>query len=392
MRKVYLDHSATTPVRREVAEKMWTYLTDKWGNPSSIHGVGREAKKGIEKAREKIAALLGAEAREIVFTGGGTEADNHAIIGTAAALGGRKGRHIITSSIEHHAVLDTCEYLEKDGFEVTYLPVTREGVVRIEDLKSALRKDTILVSIMHANNEVGTIQPVEDIGRICKERGILFHIDAVQSFGKIPVDVQDLNVDLLSISAHKIYGPKGIGCLYIRRGVKIDNFAHGGAQERGRRPGTENVAGIVGFAKAAELAVAEMETEAARQEKLRDKLIKGLQERLEDVELNGHPGHLRLCNNVNMSFKYVEGESLLLSLDMSGVAASSGSACSSGSLDPSHVLTAMGLPLEYALGSVRMTLGRDNTEEDVDYVLDVLPDIVKRLRNMSPFYKTQAMV
>jgi len=390
MRKVYLDHSATTPVRREVAEEMWRYLTEIWGNPSSIHSWGREAKKGVEEARETIAELIGASPREIVFTSGGTEADNFAIIGSAYA-NQKKGKHIITSSIEHHAVLDACKFLEKQGFEVTYLPVSPEGLIRVEDFVEALRDDTILVSIMHVNNEVGTIQPVEEIGRICREKGILFHTDAVQSFGKIPVNVDVLNADLVSISAHKIYGPKGVGCLYIRRGTKIQKFTHGGGQERGRRPGTENVAGIIGFGKAAELAVKEMDKEAERLLKLRDKLANGIQEKISDVKLNGHPTK-RLYNNVNISFRYVEGEALLLSLDMKGIAASSGSACSSGSLDPSHVLLAMGLPHEIAHGSIRMTLGRDNTEEDIEYVLEVLPEIVERLRAMSPLYESKASV
>ncbi|KUK11075.1 MAG: Cysteine desulfurase [Clostridia bacterium 41_269] len=298
----------------------------------------------------------------------------------------KKGKHIITSSIEHHAVLDACKFLEKQGFEVTYLPVTPEGIVRVEDFKEALREDTILATVMHVNNEVGTIQPVEEIGNICREKGILFHVDAVQSFGKIPVNVDDLNADLLSVSAHKIYGPKGVGCLYIRRGTKIQNLLHGGGQERKKRPGTENVAGIVGFGVAAELAIKEMKEDSDKLTKLRDKLINGLMERISDVKLNGHPTK-RICNNVNVSFKYVEGESLLLSLDMKGIEASSGSACTSGSLEPSHVLQAMGVPYEFIHGSVRMTLGRDNTEEDINYVLEVFPEIVERLREMSPLYQ-----
>jgi len=385
LRRIYLDHSATTPVRPEVAEEMMKYLTDIWGNPSSVYSRGREARKGIDEAREKIAHSLGANPQEIIFTSGGTEADNFAVIGAAYA-NQKKGKHIITSSIEHHAVLDACKFLEKQGFEVTYLPVTPEGIVRVEDFKKAVRQDTILTSVMHVNNEVGTIQPVEDIGRICREKGILFHVDAVQSFGKMPVNVDDLNADLLSVSAHKIYGPKGVGCLYIRRGTKVQKLFYGGGQERKKRPGTENVAGIVGFGKAAELALREMNEEAEKLTKLRDKLIDGLKKRISDVKLNGHPVQ-RICNNVNVSFKYVEGESLLLSLDMKGIEASSGSACTSGSLEPSHVLQAMGVPYEFIHGSVRMTLGKDNTEEDIDYVLEVFPGIVERLREMSPLYK-----
>ncbi|NLO90261.1 MAG: cysteine desulfurase NifS [Clostridia bacterium] len=384
MKRVYLDHSATTPVRPEVVEEMMKYLTDNWGNPSSVYSRGREARKGIDEAREKIAHLLGANPQEIIFTSGGTEADNYAVMGAAFA-NQKKGKHIITTSIEHHAVLDTCKFLERQGFEVTFLPVTPEGIVRVEDFERALRQDTILVSVMHVNNEVGTIQPVEEIGRVCREKGIIFHVDAVQSFGKIPVNVDELNADLLSISAHKIYGPKGVGCLYIRKGTKVQKLFYGGAQERRRRPGTENVAGIVGFGKAAELAIKEMGEETEKLTKLRDKLIAGLQEKISDIKLNGDPVQ-RICNNVNVSFKYVEGESLLLSLDMKGIEASSGSACTSGSLDPSHVLTAMGVPFEFIHGSVRMTLGRDNTEEDIDYVLEVFPEIVDRLREMSPLY------
>ena len=384
LRSVYLDHSATTPVRREVAEEMAVYLHEKWGNPSSIHSVGREARKGVEEAREIIAAALGVDPKDLIFTSGGTEADNFAIIGTALA-NRSKGKHIITSSIEHHAVLDSCKHLEKQGFEVTYLPVTPEGLIRLEDVEQALREDTILVSIMHVNNEVGTVQPVEQIGNLCRERGVLFHSDAVQSFGKIPVRVEDLKADLLSISAHKIYGPKGVGALYIRRGIKVESMTHGGGQERKKRPGTENVPGIIGFGRAAQLAVEEMDGEAERIGRLRDRLSDGLKERIEYVHINGHP-EKRLYSSLNLSFEFLEGEALLLSLDMKGVAASSGSACSSGSLDPSHVLLAMGVPKETAYGSIRMTLGRDNTDEDIDYVLEILPEIVERLRAMSPMY------
>lgn len=385
MRKVYLDHSATTPVHPEVVKTINHYLTEAWGNPSSIHSFGREARKGLEEAREKVAALMGANPEEIVFTSGGTEADNMAVIGGAYARE-KDGKHLITSQIEHHAVLDAFKYLEKQGFEVTYLPVDEDGLVRVEDLRNAIRDDTILISIMHVNNEIGTIQPIEEIGAIAREKGILFHVDAVQSYGKIPVDVNKLNADMLTASSHKIYGPKGVGCLYIRKGVRIPSYTHGGGQEKKRRPGTENVPGIVGFGKAAEIAAQELEGEMKRLAALRDKLIKGIEERIPEIRVNGHRTK-RLPGNANISFRYIEGESLLLSLDMKGIAASSGSACTSGSLDPSHVLLAIGLPHEIAHGSLRMTLGRDNTEEDIDYVLEVLPEIVERLRSMSPLYQ-----
>lgn len=385
MQRIYLDHSATTPVRPEVAEIMMEYMTEKFGNPSSVHSFGREAKEALEKARSQVAGLIKAQPEEITFTSGGTEADNLAIIGAAFQYAD-KGQHIITSAVEHHAVLHTCEHLERIGFEVTVLPVDEYGIIRVEDLRQAIRDDTILISIMHANNEVGSIQPVAEIGRLAKEKGILFHTDAVQSLGKIPVDVNEMNIDLLSGSGHKIYGPKGIGFLYIRKGVRLSPLNFGGSQEKKIRPGTENLPGIVGLGKAAELAAQEMDTEMPRMTKLRDKLIKGIQERIPDVRLNGHPT-LRIPTNVNVSFEFVEGESLLLSLDMKGIAASSGSACTSGSLDPSHVLLAMGICKEVAHGSVRMTLGRDNTEEEIDYVLDVLPEIVERLREMSPLYQ-----
>lgn len=388
MRKVYLDHSATTPVRPEVLEAMLPFLQGRFGNPSSLHGWGREAKKALEEAREHVAALIGARPEEIVFTSGGTEADNLAIMGAAYA-NARKGKHIITSSIEHHAALDTAAYLEKQGFKVTFLPVTSEGLVRVEDVAEAITEETILISIMHANNEVGTIQPIAEIGRLAKEKGIIFHSDAVQSAGKIPVNVDELGVDLLSLSAHKIYGPKGVGALYVRKGTRLDPILHGGAQERKRRPGTENMPGIVGFGKAAELARQEMASEAERLAKLRDKLLDGIVERIPHVIVTGHRRQ-RLPNHASVCVKYVEGESMLLSLDMHGVAASSGSACTSGSLDPSHVLLAMGLPHEVAHGSLRLTLGRDNTEEDIDYVLEVLPPIVERLRAMSPLWEREA--
>lgn len=385
MRRVYLDHSATTPVDPEVASLMMTYYTEKYGNPSSIHGFGREAKEGLENARRQVAELIGAKPEEITFTSGGTEADNLAIIGIAEALR-KKGKHLITSAIEHHAVLETCEYLEKNGFDLTIIPVNEEGIVSVEDIKKAIRPDTILISIMHANNEVGSIQPIAEIGKVAKEHGIIFHVDAVQSLGKIPVNVNELNVDLLTISSHKIYGPKGVGALYIRKGTRLVPRAHGGGQEKKRRSGTENTPGAIGFGKACELVGQRMEAEEKQLIKLRDKLLKGIQERIDFVKVNGPLGDNRLPNNVNVSIQFVEGESLLLSLDMLGIAASSGSACTSGSLDPSHVLLAMGLPHEIAHGSLRFSLGRQNTEEDIDYVLEHLPKIAERLRMMSPLY------
>lgn len=382
MQRIYLDHSATTPIRKEVFEAMVPYLTEHFGNPSSIHASGREAKKAVEEAREKIALLVNAKPEEIIFTSGGTEADNYALIGIAMA-NQKKGNHIITSAIEHHAIIDTCKYLETQGFEVTYLPVYEDGIVHVEDFKNAITDKTILITIMHVNNEIGTIQPLAEIGTIAKAKGIFFHTDAVQSVGKIPVDVNDLNVNLLSMSSHKIYGPKGIGCLYIKRGTRINNIAFGGGQERKRRPGTENVPAIVGFGKAAEIALAELETEAARLTILRDKLIDGVMKTIPNTLLNGHPTK-RLPGNANFSFRFIEGESLLLMLDMKGIAGSSGSACTSGSLDPSHVLLALGMTHEVAHGSLRLTLGKQNTEEEIDIVLDTLPGIVERLRSMSP--------
>jgi cysteine desulfurase len=384
LRRVYLDHAATTPVRPEVFEAMIPYLQDKFGNPSSIHWFGREVRKELDEARERAAKALGADPREIYFTSGGTEADNIAILGTVARLG-KKGGHIITSAVEHHASLDTCKSLENQGCRVTILPVDKYGMVQPEALAEAISEDTILVSIMHANNEVGTIQPIKELAAIAGEKGIRFHTDAVQSVGSIPVDVQDLGVDLLSISGHKIYGPKGVGILYVRKGTRLNNIAYGGAQERNLRPGTENVAGIVGMAKALELAVAEQRETAENLTVLRNKLIDGLLA-LPDVILNGHPEQ-RLPGNVNVSILRIEGESLLLSLDMAGIAGSSGSACTSGSLDPSHVLMAMGLDHQTAHGSLRLTLGKSTTEEDIDYVLSVVPGIVQRLRDMSPVRK-----
>jgi cysteine desulfurase len=384
VRRVYLDHSATTPVDPEVAELIMTYYTSKFGNPSSIHAYGREAKKGLEDARQQIATLIGAQPEEIVFTSGGTEADNMALIGAALA-NQKKGNHIITSAVEHHAILDTCKYLEKQGFKLTILPVDEDGLLSVEAVEKALTPETILVSIMHANNEVGTIQPIEEIGKLLQGKGIIFHVDAVQSLGKIPVNVNDLGVNLLTASSHKIYGPKGVGCLYIRKGTRIQSLVHGGSQERKRRSGTENLPGIVGFGKACELAGQRMEADSAMIADLRDRLMKGIFDRIDHVKLNGHPTK-RVPTNLNVSFEFIEGESLLLSLDMKGIAGSSGSACTSGSLDPSHVLLSMGICHEIAHGSLRLTLGRENTVEDVDYVLEVLPEIVTRLRAMSPLY------
>lgn len=382
MKRIYLDHAATTPTNKNVAEAMLTYMTDKFGNPSSVHSFGRETRKEVAVAREKLAALIGAEANEIFFTSGGSESDNFALKGIAFA-NQKKGNHIITTQIEHHAILHTCQWLEKHGFEVTYLPVDEYGMIQLDDLKAAITDKTILISIMFANNEVGTIEPIAEIGKIAKENGIYFHTDAVQAVANIDIDVKALNIDLLSLSGHKFYGPKGIGVLYIRRGVKIETVQHGGAQERNMRAGTENIPAIVGLGMAAEIAKRDLEKNASYVTALRDQLIKGIETKIPDVKLNGHR-EKRLPGNVNFSFRYIEGESLLLNLDMKGIAASSGSACTSGSLDPSHVLLAMGLTHEIAHGSLRITLGIHNTQEEVDYVLEVLPQIIERLRSMSP--------
>lgn len=383
--KIYMDNAATTPLKREVLDAMMPYLTEEYGNASSIYATGRDAKRALDEARQTVADALGAKANEIYFTSCGSEADNWAIQGVAYANKNR-GRHIISSQIEHHAVLHTLQYLEKQGFEVTYLPVDEYGLVRIDDLRDAIRPDTILITIMYANNEIGTIEPISELAQIAREHKIPFHTDAVQAVGHVPINVKELGVDLLSLSAHKLYGPKGVGALYIKNGVKLDNFLHGGAQERGRRAGTENVAGIVGLAKAIELATADIDGNMARLTALRDKLISGIQAQIPYCRLNGHPTK-RLCNNVNFSFEFIEGESLLLMLDMKGVAASSGSACTSGSLDPSHVLLAIGLKHEIAHGSLRLSIGDFTTEEDIDYVLEVLGPIVQRLRDISPLYE-----
>lgn len=382
MRRIYLDHAATTPVDPAVVETMLPFFTEHFGNPSSVYTEGRGVKKSIEAARLQIAKAINADPREIYFTGSGSEADNWAIKGIAMK-NQAKGKHIITTTIEHHAVLHTCEYLEKQGFEVTYLPVDENGLISLDDLRNAIRTDTILVTIMFANNEIGTVEPIKEIGEIVKEKGIIFHTDAVQALGNIPVDVKDLNVDLLSISAHKIYGPKGIGALFIRKGVPIDNLIHGGAQERKKRAGTENAAEIVAFGKAAEMATEQLEENATHMKKLRDLLIKGVMDNIPQVRLNGHP-EKRLPGNANFCFDYIEGESILLSLDIIGVAGSSGSACTSGSLDPSHVLLAIGLPAGVAHGSLRLTIGKHTTVEDINYVVDNLIQIIERLRKMSP--------
>lgn len=387
MRSIYLDHAATTPTRPEVVKSMLPYFTDAFGNPSSIHSQGQEAKGAVEEARTKVAELIGARSEEIVFTSGGTEADNYALKGVAYA-NKHKGNHIITTSIEHHAVLEVCKFLGRRGFRITYLPVDKYGLVYPDDVRKAITDKTILISVMHANNEVGTIEPVEEIGRIAREAGVYFHSDAVQTVGHIPVNVDKLKVDLLSISAHKLYGPKGAGVLYIRKGTKLVSLIHGGEHEKRRRAGTENVPAIVGLGKAVELAGQEIGREAERLAYLRDKLIEGLREKIDHTRLNGHPTR-RLSNNVNVSIDFVEGESMLLNLDLEGICASTGSACSSASLEPSHVLLALGLLAEQAHGSLRFTLGRENTEADIERVLEVLPGIVAKLRAMSPLLKTQ---
>jgi len=387
MKRIYLDHAATTPTRPEVVEAMLPYFTDAFGNPSSIYSYGQEARGAVEEARTEVAELIGARSEEIIFTSGGTEADNFALKGVAFANEG-KGNHIITTSIEHHAVLEVCKFLEKRGFRVTYLPVDEYGLVVPQDVKRAITDKTILISVMHANNEVGTIEPVEEIGKIAREAGVYFHTDAVQTMGHIPVNVDELKVDLLSISGHKFYGPKGVGAMYVRKGTKLISLMHGGEQEKRRRAGTENVPAIVGLGKAVELAGQDMGKEAERLAYLRDKLIKGLGDKIDHIRLNGHPAR-RLPNNVNVSIDFVEGESMLLNLDLEGICASTGSACSSASLEPSHVLLALGVLPEQAHGSLRFTLGRENSEEDVERVLEVLPGIVAKLRAMSPLLKTQ---
>ena len=384
MKNVYMDYAATTYVKPEVLEAMLPYFTEKFGNPSSFYGISRETKRAIDAAREQVAKALNCEPGEVYFTGGGSEADNWAIKGIASAHR-KKGNHIITTKIEHHAVLHTCQYLEKNGFEVTYLDVDSEGFINLDDLRNAITDKTILVSIMFANNEIGTIQPIKEIGEICREKNVYFHTDAVQAVGNVPVDVKEMNIDMLSLAGHKIYGPKGIGVLYIKKGIRIDNLIHGGAQERNRRAGTENIAAIVGIGKAIELATENLQEHMERLIPLRDKLIDGLL-KIPYTYLNGPRGDKRLPGNVNVRFRFIEGESILLSLDFKGVCASSGSACTSGSLDPSHVLLAIGLPHELAHGSLRLTMGEGSNEEQVDYVIEVLPEIIERLRNMSPLW------
>ncbi|MBM4451677.1 MAG: cysteine desulfurase NifS [Chloroflexi bacterium] len=382
MKRIYLDYAATTPVHPEVVKAMLPYFSDTFGNPSSIYHLGQEARDAIEKSRNSVATLIGARSDEIVFTGSGTEADNYALKGIAFA-NCDKGNHIITSTIEHHAVLETCTFLEKQGFSVTYLQVDKYGLVDPDDVKKAITSKTIIISIMHANNEIGTIEPIAEIGKIAREAGVYLHTDAVQTTGHIPTNVDELKVDLLSISAHKLYGPKGTGCLYIRKGTKINSFMHGGHQENGRRASTENVPGIVGLGKATEIAHQQRDTEAVRITALRNRLLDGILNKIEDTRLNGHPV-LRLPNNINILVNYVEGEAMLLLLDQEGICVSTGSACSSSDLGPSHVLMALGLSPYEAHGSLRFTLGKWTTDEDIDYVLEVFPPIVARLRAMSP--------
>ncbi len=386
MKKVYLDHAATTQLNKEVFEAMNPYFFELYGNPSSVHSFGREVRKGLEESREKVAKAIGAQPREIIFTSGGTESDNLAIRGSAMAQR-KKGNHVITSAVEHHAVIDACHALKEEGFEITVIPVDEHGMVSVKDVEEAITDKTILISIMLANNEVGTIQPVAEIGKIAREKGITFHTDAVQAIGNIPVNVDELNCDLLALSAHKFYGPKGVGALYVRKGTRLKGCSFGGSQERKLRPGTENVPGVIGLGKAIELAVKDVESKAVKLSRLRDRLIDGLL-KLPDVSLNGHRTK-RLPGNVNISVQYVEGESLILSLDLKGIACSSGSACTSGSLDPSHVLLAMGLDHQAAHGSLRFTLGVENTEAEIDYVLETIPGIVERLRSMSPVYASK---
>jgi cysteine desulfurase len=384
-RIIYMDHSATTYVRREVVEAMAPYHSEHFGNPSSIYSIARESKEAIDAARLQVSTALGAEPDEIYFTSGGSESDNWAIKGVAFA-DRKKGNHIITSAIEHHAVLHTCQYLEKEGFMVTYLPVDQYGLVDPAELEKAITDKTVLISIMFANNEIGTIEPIAELGAIAKKHKIPFHTDAVQAVGNIRIDVKVQNIDMLSLSAHKFYGPKGVGALYIRKGTKIDNLIHGGGQERRRRAGTENIAGIVGLGKAIELATADIEGHNRKIRALRDRLMSGILAKIPHSRLNGHP-EKRLPGNINISFEFIEGESMLLWLDDEGICASTGSACTSGSLEPSHVLLATGLPVEISHGSLRLTLGNVNTDADVDFVLEVLPKVVSRLREMSPLYQ-----
>lgn len=382
---IYMDNAATTAVKPEVFEKMKPYFMENYSNPSSVYSFAGEAKKAVDDARDIIAGALNAKAAEIYFTGGGSEADNWAIKATAEAYK-NKGKHIITSAIEHHAVLHTCGWLERHGYEVTYLPVDENGTVSPEKVEEAIRPDTILISIMFANNEIGTIEPIKEIGEIAEKHGVLFHTDAVQAFGHVPIDVQEMHIDMLSASGHKFHGPKGIGFMYMRNGLKLGSFIHGGAQERSRRAGTHNVPGIVGMGEAARIAMEQLEANAAKETEVRDYLIARVEKEIPYIKVNGHREN-RLPNNINICFRFIEGESLLIMLDQKGICASSGSACTSGSLDPSHVLLAIGLPHEIAHGSLRMTLGEETTREDLDYTVDTLKEIVANLRSMSPLYE-----
>ncbi|MEK7851851.1 MAG: cysteine desulfurase NifS [Deltaproteobacteria bacterium] len=385
MKRIYLDHNATTPVHPAVADELCRSIRETFGNAGTLYSYGKEARMMVHDARELVASLIGAKREEIIFTSGGTESDNMAVRG--AAYGNiSKGKHIITSVFEHHAVLETCKALEKEGFEVSYVPVDEHGVVRLDELQKAIRPDTVIISIMHANNEVGTIQPIAEIGRIARERKVIFHTDAVQAFGKVKINVDEMDIDLLSASAHKLYGPKGIGALYIRKGIKIKPIMTGGHQERKLRPGTLNAPGIVGFGIAAKMAAIEMEGEGEKIKKLRDRLWDGIQAKIPHILRNGHQTQ-SLVNTLNVSFEFVEGESLILSLDDQGICVASGSACTSDSLEPSHVLLAMGLSPENAHGSLRFSLGRDNTEEEIDFVIETLPKVVERMRSMSPLYR-----
>ena len=384
-KRIYLDNAATTRTAPEVVEAMLPYFTELYGNPSSVYELASQSKKAVTESRELIAKKLGAQTNEIYFTAGGSEADNWALKATAEAYAD-KGKHIITSKIEHHAILHTCEYLEKNGFEVTYVDVDENGILRMDSLKKAIRPDTILISVMFANNEIGTLQPIKEIGKLAHEKGILFHTDAVQAFGQLPIDVEEYHIDMLSASGHKLNGPKGIGFLYIRKGIKIRSFVHGGAQERARRAGTENVPGIVGLGKAVERAFSIMEGKTGQETELRDYLIEQVLKEIPYTRLNGDRTK-RLPNNANFSFQFIEGESLLIMLDMEGICASSGSACTSGSLDPSHVLLAIGLPHEIAHGSLRLTLSEETTKEEIDFTVEKIKGIVEKLRNMSPLYE-----
>ena len=385
MKRIYLDHAATTPVDPRVVEAMLPYFHEVFGNPSSVHAIGQDARRTVEDVRGKIASFLAVKTEEIIFTSGGTESDNTAIKGVAHAME-EKGNHIITSSIEHHAVLETCKYLEKHGFHVTYLKNDKAGLVDPDEVRRAITDKTILISIMHANNEIGTIEPIAEIGKIARQRGIFFHTDAVQTFGHLPIDVNELHVDLLSASAHKLCGPKGAGILYVREGTRMVPFMHGGEQEGGRRASTHNVPGIVGLGKAVELAKETMGEEAEKLTSLRDKMIRGILEGIDDTVLNGHPVK-RLPNNINVSLGYIEGEAIIMNLDREGIACATGSACTSSSMEPSHVLAAIGLTHDFAHGSLRLTMGRATSEEDIDYVLEVLPVIADKLRSISPLYK-----